>query len=188
METLGVLAAASLSALLGVALHCDLRTRRIPNSLVLTGMALGLLFQAGAPAGDGLLAAHHAGSRGLAFAALGAVVGLALLMPLHLLRALGAGDVKLFAMAGVWLGPVPIAHAALWTLLAGGALSVATALGAGRMRSVASTTRTQFGALLWRLPEASPAAPSGAGMRLPYAVAIAAGVGFEVIRQWSWHA
>ena len=36
-------------ALVMVAVVCDLRTRRIPNSLVLAGMALGLLFQTVAP-------------------------------------------------------------------------------------------------------------------------------------------
>ena len=55
----------------------------------------------------------------------GVGVGLAIMLPLYLLRAMGAGDVKLVAMLGAWLGPWGIAIAALLSYIAGGVLALA---------------------------------------------------------------
>ena len=44
MSPLELLCMASLAALLGVAVFSDLRTRRIPNALVVTGIALAAVF------------------------------------------------------------------------------------------------------------------------------------------------
>ena len=50
---------------------------------------------------------------------MGPLAGLrALQMPLYLIRGMGAGDVKLLAMVGVWVGPLPALTAALLTMLA----------------------------------------------------------------------
>ena len=118
-----------------IAVACDLRTRRIPNPLVVAGIALGLLFQAVTPTGSGLFAAS-AGAASFGSALLGGVLGLAMFMPFYALRAFGAGDVKLLAMAGVWLGAGSVLWAGLWTLVAGGLLSLAWALGTGVLRQV----------------------------------------------------
>jgi prepilin peptidase CpaA len=157
----------------------DLRTRRIPTALVLFGMGLGLSRQALAPtalfAGDG---------SGLQAGLLGGLAGLALFLPLYLLRALGAGDVKLLAMVGVWLGPQGVLHATLWTLLAGGALALVLALANGTLR--------QAGMNMLRIARAAVLRSCSAGMlvqapvattgRLPYALAIATGAAVEMVR------
>jgi prepilin peptidase CpaA len=138
-----------LTALLLAACVTDVRARRIPNALVLAvvGAAFAraaLVVWAGTP--DAGLAA------GLGDAALGAVAGLALWLPLYAVGAFGAGDVKLFAAAAAWLGPAGVPSAALYAALAGGVLGLAWL----------ATTRVP--------------ALGGARPRVPYGVAIAAGV------------
>jgi prepilin peptidase CpaA len=75
----------------------DWQTRRIPNWLTVSGFFLGVLVNA-------LLY----GSTGARAAFEGAGTGLALLLPVVLLRGLGAGDWKLMGALGAVLGPTRI--------------------------------------------------------------------------------
>jgi prepilin peptidase CpaA len=169
------------SGLMLSAVLSDLRTRRIPNALVLYGMALGLAFQGFAPAGQGLVPGSEPG---LLTGLLGGLAGLALLLPLYLLRMMGAGDVKLVAMAGVWLGASAVLNAVVWSLAAGGLLALAVAL--------YSRALGQVGANLVRIGRAALLRGASAGMlvqapvqttgRLPYAVAVATGTAVEMVR------
>src|SRR5688572_3885722 len=72
----------------------DVRTRRIPNWLVLTGLVLGF----------GLNSFLY-GSAGFLAAAKGMGLALAIYFPLFVLRAMGAGDAKLMAAVGSIVGP-----------------------------------------------------------------------------------
>ncbi len=72
----------------------DLRTRKIPNKLTVTGFVLGLLYQ---------IAFH--GVAGLREAGLGFAVGFGFFFLLWILGSGGGGDVKLMAALGVALGP-----------------------------------------------------------------------------------
>jgi prepilin peptidase CpaA len=106
-------------------------------------------------------------------------------MPLYLLRAVGAGDVKLLAMVGVWLGPQAVLGATLLALLAGGLLALAVMVASRSSRRVLATVYTMLittliGARLGK-PTALAAPPPG-GPRLPYAVAITAGT----VAQLAW--
>jgi prepilin peptidase CpaA len=184
MELQAILSLLALIALVLTAVVCDLRSRRIPNALVASGIALGLFIQTVASAGGGLFS-HPAGALGLFPALLGGLLGLGLFLPLYLLRAMGAGDVKLLAMIGVWLGAPAIAYAALWTLLAGGVLSLAWALGTGVFGRVLANLRDMFLASWVRVQAGAGVAvavPTSATGRLPYAAAIACGTAVEVAR------
>lgn len=108
------LLAMMLLGLLAVALVADLRARRIPNGLVLVGLAVGTIGQC-----------VQSGLPGLASAASGAAIGLACLLPFYIRGAMGAGDVKLMAMCGAFLGPLQIVVAAVASLLIGGLVGVA---------------------------------------------------------------
>lgn len=161
------------SLLLG-AVATDLRSRRIPNALVFAGTCLAFLVHTLALATE---APALAGARWWAPLA-GWGVGLLALMPLYLVRALGAGDLKLLAMVGAFVGAPTVLAAALYTLLAGGVLSLLVMLG----RGVAARTLDNLRFLLtdWALRARSghgiamaPLATTAA--RLPYAVAISAG-------------
>lgn len=95
----------------------DLYTRRIPNPLTLGVAAFGVLI-----AGLGL------GAVTVTQAILGFIVGLALMLPGHVIGATGAGDVKLFAAIGTLIGPQATVMAFLYTALAGGAIAIIVAL------------------------------------------------------------
>jgi prepilin peptidase CpaA len=112
--TVGAVGAGILLSLLIAACITDLRERRIPNKLVLALIVGGLLFNAFTT--SSVAAVGRAGMAGL--------FGLAIWLPLYAFRMLGAGDVKFFAAACFWLTPAQVGHAALYTALAGGALSV----------------------------------------------------------------
>ena len=83
-----------------VAAYTDLRWRKIPNWLTASGFVAGLALQLGL-----------FGARGLRTATLGCCLALAIYVPLFALRATGAGDVKLMAVLGAFLGTQ------LWLLL-----------------------------------------------------------------------
>ena len=150
----------ALVALLAFALLSDVRERRIPNALVVTGLLVGL-------AGHAWLA----GVSGLMFAASGALAGLLCLLPFYISGALGAGDVKLMAMCGAFLGPLQVAVASVASLLVGGVIGIAWAFW---QFSASDGHRIE--------DEATSASLSVAGNRIamsstvPYGLAIGAGV------------
>ncbi|NGZ86498.1 A24 family peptidase [Duganella aceris] len=166
-----------LCLLLALAVWNDLRTRRIPNQLVFAGALLGLALNAAVPDGAGLFIAPFGGI-GLLWSLAGLGLGLALLLPMYMLRALGAGDVKMMAMIGAFVGPSAVLDIVLLTLLAGGVLALAVAAWTGRLRAMLRNTyhMGMYSVLRGLHGESArieaPATPSG---RLPYAVAISAG-------------
>jgi prepilin peptidase CpaA len=102
------------SVALLVASIWDIRSRRIPNMLVLPFALLGIAYTA----------VLLSPSVGVPRALLGLALGLGLWIPFYALRMLGAGDVKLFAAASCWLAHGQIVGAALASALAGGVLSL----------------------------------------------------------------
>lgn len=113
----------------------DLRTRRIPNRLVLIGLIIGLLLQMTLPRGLGMFS-HEPGGLGLLQGCAGAAVGLLTLLPAYALGAMGAGDVKLMAMVGAFLGPLGVIGAALLSMLTGGVLALVGAAWSGKLLKV----------------------------------------------------
>ena len=105
---------------LAVATYTDLRSRRIPNWLVLPFFGIGVAVS---------LAWH--GWHGLGQSLSGAGLGLLLFGILFLMGGMGAGDVKLCAAIGAWIGPVQTMYALVLTGLAGGAMALAWAAGGG---------------------------------------------------------
>ena len=167
-----------LCSLLAGAVWHDMRSRRIPNGLVFGGALAALLLHAVLTPG--------AGGLGLSAALGGLALGLALLLPMYMLRALGAGDVKLMAMVGAFIGPQQVLAATLLTLLAGGVLSLLVAACTGLLRQVlANSYRMLFHSLLRGISggNARLDAPQAASGSLPYAIAIAAGTALSFF--WS---
>ena len=166
-----------LCALLALAVWNDLRTRRIPNALVFGGAVVGVALNGLYPEGAGLFIAPQGGI-GVLWSLAGLATGLALLVPMYAMRALGAGDVKLMAMVGAFVGPQATVVSVLLTLLAGGVLALVVAAWTGRLRAMLRNTyHMSVYAFMRRLggEAIKIEAPAEASGRLPYAVAIAAG-------------
>ncbi|MBB5608635.1 MULTISPECIES: prepilin peptidase [unclassified Janthinobacterium] len=181
-----------LAALLGTALWHDLRTRRIPNRLVLLGTLAGIALHASLSPGAGLFEVPF-GGLGFLPSLAGSAIGLSLLLPMYLLRALGAGDVKLMAMCGAFLGPQATLEAVLLTLLSGGVLALAAALAGRRLRLVLKNTYYMLLSALLTSMAGGPASitePPAATGRLAYAFAIASGTGLQLLLNyhhlWLW--
>ena len=166
-------------ALLCLALRHDIASRRIPNWLVFAGLLAGLACNLFALRGAGLFL-PDGGGLGLISSSLGALAGLLIMLPLYLLRALGAGDAKLMAAVGAFLGPMQVAGAALLTFVAGGVLSLVAALWSGSLARVLGNLRMMgMVALTGRATGISLREVETTG-RLPYAIAIASGTGLQL--------
>jgi prepilin peptidase CpaA len=102
-----------LIALLGIAAIFDLFSRRVPNYWTGIGAGIGM-------------AAPWLGGYGvsLASAYLGGVLAFSIFLFPYLLGWMGAGDVKLFGTAGLFLGLERVVTTALFIALAGGVLAV----------------------------------------------------------------
>lgn len=176
------LTTACLLAVLGVAVVTDLRSHKIPNRLTVTGTLAALALQMGL---------HGAGNGAWQWAT-GLAAGLAPFVVLYFVRAVGAGDAKLMACIGAMTGPGAVPEIVVGTLLAGGALALGVMV---YRREARRTLHSVLGTLLWMpfaghapataAPSAEPGTKTGADSgaqrirtvrRLPYAVAISAGV------------
>ena len=142
----------------------DLRSRRIPNELVLAILVSGWLFA--------ILSGDAWRALGLSLA--GTALGFAIWIGFYVVGAIGAGDVKFFAAAGAWLGPGLTWRAALIAAVAGGVLAVAMLLLEKRLGTalqriaLAASSRT-----LAVVPDGPNS--STKNRRLPYGVALAVG-------------
>jgi prepilin peptidase CpaA len=105
---------------LAIATWTDLRTRRIPNWLVLPFMAAGI----------GVQTWIH-GWHGLAQSLEGLGLGALLFGVLAAMGGMGMGDVKLCAAIGAWIGPGQLILAVVITGLAGGVMALAWAVAGG---------------------------------------------------------
>lgn len=163
--------------LLAAAVWHDARSRRIPNRLVFCGALLGLFLNSVPFQVPGLLSPVSEPA-GLLMALAGLALGLALLMPMYLMKAMGAGDVKMMAMVGAFLGPRPVFIAMILTFLAGGVMALSVAAWNGSLRRVCSNTyhlalQSLMRGVAGEMPQVeAPVVPTG---KLPYAIAIAAG-------------
>lgn len=96
-----------------VATSTDLRSRRIPNWLVLPFLAAGITV-------SGWLGGWH----GIGQSIEGLALGLLLFGMLFWMGGMGAGDVKLAAAIGAWIGPMQLFFALIVTALVGGVMAL----------------------------------------------------------------
>jgi prepilin peptidase CpaA len=101
----------------------DWRHRRIPNWLTVPALVAGIT-------------AHSvlSGWAGAKMSLEGAGLGLVLLLPFVLLRAMGAGDWKLMGAVGAFLGPILFLFVFLGSVLVGGLMAIVEAVRAGKLK------------------------------------------------------
>lgn len=92
----------------------DVRTHRIPNVLTLSAAVAAILFHAAT-----------AGWSGVGFSVSGWLVGTLVFFPFFAVRGMGAGDVKLLAAFGAWLGPRDVLYVAAAAAILGAIVAVA---------------------------------------------------------------
>ena len=152
-------------ALTFLAALLDWRSRRIPNWLTVPGLFSGVLIHA-----------LIGGWQGTLFALEGAGLALLILLPLVMLRALGAGDWKLMGAVGAFVGPVMFLFVLLGSIFASGIMAVVQVLRMGRvtetLRNMLTLVRGFFSFGLRKNPEISLDNPRL--LKLPFGVAVAA--------------
>jgi len=106
-----------LAMLVAVAAAHDLRSRRIPNWLTMSGAAVGFGLHCWYGGWSGALASLE-----------GAALGLGMFIVFFLAGGMGAGDVKLFGAVGSFVGPQALVLVFIFTALLGGLAAVAIAI------------------------------------------------------------
>jgi prepilin peptidase CpaA len=145
-----------------VATVTDLRSRRIPNWLVLPFLLAGIA-----------VSTWLGGWHGVGQSLEGMGLGILLFGVLFCLGGMGAGDVKLCAAVGAWIGPGQLLIALVLTGLAGGVMVLGWAIYAGFLKELFKGT----GDLVFGWNSGGKATINDPGRRkMPYAPAIAIGV------------
>ena len=149
-----------------VATGWDFRTRRIPNLLTLGGALAAWLYYGVA-----------GGAGALGWSGLGWLVGVLLFIPVFALGGLGAGDVKLIAAFGAWLGPTDVLWVAIYTAIAGGALALVVSTVRGYLGTALRNIYNML--MFWRVMGVQPVPDltlgTSPGPRLTYALPLAVG-------------
>lgn len=158
-----------------VATFTDLRSRRIPNWLVLPFLLAGIVVSPVRPDWQG--SGHGFGWHGLGQCLAGLLLGLLINGIPFLMGWTGGGDVKLFAAIGAWVGPAQFFWAFFFTALVGGVIILGWAVNSYLLSGLFA----KVGDLLFcrkqreerRDPE--PALANPLKRKMPYAPAIAIG-------------
>jgi prepilin peptidase CpaA len=151
---------------LAVATYTDLRSRRIPNWLVLPFMAAGIAVSGWQHGWHGI---------GQSFAGLG--LGALLFGILCWMGGMGMGDVKLCAAIGAWIGPSQLLVALVLTGIVGGIMAICWAVAGGFLGELFKNT----GDLVFGMkdrglrPHPELVLDHPTARKMPYAPAIAIG-------------
>ena len=162
----------ALFILLVIAAVSDYRTLRIPNWLTASGTAYALIYTALSP--------FHR-DEGLLWAVYGMLIGFSVMLLPYLMRIMGAGDVKLMAMVGAFLGLNGIFGALLYVMATGGLSAILYTVARRKTGQLFSNVghlsqNAAYMTLAGMLPTLDVHAQSWKSVgRMPYGVSIATG-------------
>lgn len=148
----------------------DIRIRKIPNWILLVGLAAHMT----------LILARSASAYGVSMPILGCITGLATMLPLFMLNAIGAGDAKYMAFIGAVLGPYQVLGAALLTFALGGVLSLGAAIISRSLPQVLANMRLMGLFMVAGHDGGMKISDVQTTGRIPYAIAIASGTAAQI--------
>lgn len=151
-----------LLGMLGLAVAYDVRSRRIPNWIVFSGMVFALLYHI-----------YMGGCSGLLYSIKGLLVGTALLILPFAMGGMGAGDVKLMGMVGALKGSIFAFNCFIAMALWGGIIAIILLLIRRRLKE--TLWRLGFGLFIGRRVT-DCIEQSNISIYYPYGVAIGLGV------------
>ena len=154
------------SLLAAIAAYTDWQWRRIPNWLTIPSAVLGIV--------TNTLASGWPGAKQ---ALLGMLLGLGLLLPLVLIRSMGAGDWKLAGAIGAFYGPSQLLIILLWGALLGGFMALVLIIW---RRRLGQTLRNMFHILAsflsFHLPSSEVTLDHPDAVKIPFGIALAMAV------------
>jgi prepilin peptidase CpaA len=158
-----------------IAAWTDLRSRRIPNWLTVSGLVVGM-------AASTILG----GWSGLKASLLGLGLGLALLLPFVLLHSLGAGDWKLAGALGAFTGPGLLVDLLLGSIFVAGVMALVLVIYKRRLgQTVRNIGHILFSLVTFRMPGQQVSLDNPDSLKIPYGVALAFTVLlFAAVRLW----
>ena len=150
----------------------DVRQRRIPNWLSYSGMLLGVAQRC-----------FYFKWNGLASAVAGILMAGGIMLVFYIVRAMGAGDVKLMAAIGSIVGVRDVVPVLLGTAIFGGVLALAYALYRKRLGATLKNVGSVLHFHSWGGLHAHPDLNLGnpETLRMPYGLAIAAGTLYSFV-------
>ena len=141
----------------------DWRYRRIPNWLTVSAALAGIAINTFLSRWPGLKSAL-----------LGMVIGLALLLPFVLLRAIGKGDWKMVGALGACLGPQQLISALMVGVLVAGVIALIAVIATGRLKQALVNIVHMLGALFTlRMPGREVSLDDPNSTKIPFGVAMA---------------
>lgn len=172
LPVLPPLAYGQLALMLAFAAYSDTRYHRIPNGVTFGGAVAGLVLQS-----------YFGGFEALGSGLAGVAVGLGAFLIFYIKGAMGAGDVKLMAAVGAFLGPSAMLLAAALTLIVGGVMAVAILLRHGGLGQLARRyfMTVNFLVVSGTLNHTGPGEGEAAARRFPYALAIGLGTLWAIV-------
>jgi len=155
----------------------DVRERRIPNLLTYPAMLAGLVVQ---------MALH--GWKGLLLSVAGGLFFGGVFLVFYVIRAMGAGDVKLAAALGFIVGSSAALQLMFATAVAGGALAVIVMVWSGRVLQTLRNTLWVFAFHSRHGLQTHPVVnlDNPTAVRMPYGLAFAAGTLYWTFFLNSW--
>lgn len=155
-----------ISVLLLLALVSDLKTYRIKNSITYGFMLVGLAVNTA-----------MGGFKGMMFSVRGIMLPAACLIILYMIRAIGAGDIKLLSAVGAVMGAGFALYAAAYAFICGGFIALAVILvrrnGAERLRHLLTYIKSCL--LTAELLQYTDFTDSRDGGRFHFSIAVASG-------------
>ena len=168
-----------LFALLAIASITDYRTYKIPNWLTAGGIIFGLVYSVFVP---------FSRDFGFLWSLGGLMLGFFVMLPCYVLKIMGAGDVKLMAMVGAFLGVDDCLRAIICSFIVGGIAALGFALFNKAMTRMLQNVKDITQAMMFSVvggfkPDLRITANQSIG-KMPYGICISIGTaGYVVARQ-----